>query len=109
MSTTRTIARRLLLCAVPAWILWTALLWSAAPQPPAGAAQVVFAVSTAGVLAGCVWACWPALPGWSGRRGRRILNVLLGLAAFVLILLVGHAIGVSIAPQATQQAPRGVP
>jgi hypothetical protein len=92
--------KRLALIALPCWILWTALIVAAAPQPPSGVALVVFVASMAAGLAGGVWACWDALAQHATKPWRRAATIALGVVAFAIILFVGHAIGISLALRA---------
>jgi hypothetical protein len=89
--------RRLTIIALPCWLLWTALIVIAAPNQPSGAAQIVFLVSMALALVGGVWACWNALPQHTGKPWRRAATIAIGIAAFAVILFVGHTIGISLA------------
>ena len=89
--------RRLTMIALPCWALWTALIAIAAPNPPGGGAQVVFLASMALALAGGIWACWNALPQHAAKPWRRVATIALGVAAFAVILLIGHTFGALLA------------
>ena len=89
--------RRLALIALPCWVLWSALIAVAAPNPPSDGAQIVFLASMALALAGGIWACWSALPQHVAKPWRRIATITLGIAAFAVILLIGHAFGTLLA------------
>ena len=83
--------------AVPLWIVWTLLIAAAAPEPPGRIAQVVFAVTMLLGLAGSLWAGWSAFPALPGRMRRRWAAVAVGLSMFLVVVLVGHVLGVVVA------------
>jgi hypothetical protein len=89
--------KRLTLIAGSAWVLWTALIVKAAPQPPTGLAEGVFLASMVVALAGAIWACWPALAAHASRPWRRPATIGLGVLAFAVILLIGHTLGTALA------------
>ena len=89
--------RRLAMIALPCWVLWTALIAMAAPNPPGGSAQVVFLISMALALAGGIWACWSALPQHAAKPWRRVATIVLGIVAFAVILAIGHTLGALLA------------
>jgi hypothetical protein len=89
--------RRLMMIAVPCWILWAAMIAAAAPNPPGESAQMVFLTSMVLALAGGIWACWQALPQHAAKPWRRVATIALGVLAFGIILLIGHSFGMLLA------------
>ena len=89
--------QRLLLVAVPTWLLWLVLIGLSAPSQQAGVAKTVFLVSSGLALCGALWACWSAWPQHALKPRRRAVNIGLGLLAFLVIVLIGHAMGTALA------------
>lgn len=92
-----TTMQRLASVAIPSWMLWIALIWSAAPQAPRETAQVVFLISMAAALVGSIWAVWNVLPRHMGKSWYRAANFGIGVGVFGVVLLIGHGVGVLLA------------
>jgi hypothetical protein len=90
-------AVRLVVISASAWALWSFLIFAAKPNPPEGTSKLIFLASMALTLVACVWSCWHLLPQHRSKPWRRSANVLIGTAAFLAILGVGHSIGKFIA------------
>ena len=89
--------QRLLLVAVPTWLLWLVLIGVSAPSRPAGVANTVILISFGAALCGALWACWSAWPQHALKPRRRVANISMGLLAFLVLVLIGHAMGTALA------------
>ncbi len=93
--------KRCFLIALPIWALWLALIAYAAPAKPTGWILNLFFASFLVALAGSLWAHWHAFPNIANKTWRRTAHVSLGLATFVLIVMVGHVLGVALSARLT--------
>lgn len=88
---TTLLMRLMLWVALPLWLLRSGLILAAVPAPPGAVAQGLFGASMLAGLGARLRLAWRA--GWPERAPPRMA---LGLTAFVLILLVGHALGLAL-------------
>jgi hypothetical protein len=97
--------KRILLVAIPSWLVWAAIIVHAAPGAPNGVERAVFGLTTVAAFIGCLWACWFALPQHAGKAWHRVATLGIGIIVFVLVIFVGHTLGIALA---SQFAPRSL-
>jgi hypothetical protein len=93
--------KRVVLVALPSWLIWAAIIARAAPDPPNSIERTVFFATTVAAFAGCMWACWGALPQHANKAWRRPAMIGIGILVFVAVILVGHTLGIALADYVT--------
>ncbi|NDI86220.1 hypothetical protein [Undibacterium crateris] len=87
--------QRLILVAVPAWIIWCGIVAFAAPYRPDNFLSMLFLLTVALVYGGCIWMMQALISEKIWVFWRFLLSIFYGLAPFAFILLIGHFLGSS--------------
>ncbi|MBC3935980.1 hypothetical protein [Undibacterium rugosum] len=87
--------QRLILVAVPAWIIWCSISAVSAPYRPDQFLFMLFLLTVALVYSGCIWTMQAIISEKIWITWRFLLSVFYGLLPFAFILLTGHFLALS--------------
>ncbi|MBC3931151.1 hypothetical protein [Undibacterium curvum] len=87
--------QRLILVAVPAWIIWCSIFAITAPFRPDHFLFMFFLLTLVLVYGGCIWMMEALISEKIWIFWRYLLSAFYGMVPFVIILLIGHFLGLS--------------